>query len=93
MMNSREFLRPTVIAALLLFAGVSSMTIASADDQPALESSEASPARVEETSREHARKANQAAAEEAAEAVEADTRLELDIRLIGHTSVLLAGDV
>ncbi len=43
-----------------------------------------------ETSREQAREANEAAAREAADAVRSATRLDLDIRLIGPTSLTVA---
>lgn len=44
-----------------------------------------------EASREQAREANAEAAREASEALEAATRLDLDIRLIGPRSVKIAG--
>jgi len=44
-----------------------------------------------EASKEQAREANEEAARKASEALEAATRLELDIRLIGPTSVKIAG--
>ena len=44
-----------------------------------------------ETSREQAREANEEAARDAAEAVKAATQLDLDIRLIGPTSLKIAG--
>ena len=40
---------------------------------------------------EQAREANETAAREAAEAVRTATRLDLDIRLIGPTSITIAG--
>ena len=50
-----------------------------------------SDAESRETSREQARAANEDAARDAAEAVKAATRLDLDIRLIGPTSLKVAG--
>jgi len=44
-----------------------------------------------ETSKNQAREANEAAAREASMAIEAANRLDLDIRLIGPTSVKIAG--
>ena len=44
-----------------------------------------------EASREQAREAHEAAVREASEALKAATRLDLDIRLIGPTSVKIAG--
>jgi len=44
-----------------------------------------------ETSKNRAREANEAAAREASKAIEVANRLGLDIRLIGPTSVKMAG--
>ncbi len=84
-------MNPAKIAALLLFAG--STCTAMADDSVPFDANEASSEQIEETSKEQARQANEAAVEEAVRAVEADTQLDLDIRLIGRTSVLIAGEV
>ncbi len=84
-------MNPATIAALLLFAG--STCTAMADDSVPFDANEASSEQIEETSKEQARQANEAAVEEAVRAVEADTQLDLDIRLIGRTSVLIAGEV
>jgi hypothetical protein len=51
---------------------------------------EASVETIAETQRDLARAANERAAEEAAKAVRAANRLDLDIRLIGPTSVKIA---
>jgi hypothetical protein len=92
-MNSKaKLMNPTTIAALLLLAGATCTPPAIADDRAAFDGSEASSEQIEEASKEQARKANEAAVEEAARAVEADTRLELDIRLIGRSSVIIAGE-
>ena len=86
-------MHPAVIAALLLFAGSAGTAPAIADDRGPLETSEMSSAQIEEASKEHAALANEAAVEEAAQAIKEATRLDLDIRLIGRTSVIIAGDV
>ncbi len=93
MNRNRELMNPAVIAALLLFAGSAGTAPAMADDRGPLETSEMSSAQIEEASKEHAALANEAAVEEAAQAIKAATRLDLDIRLIGRTSVSIAGDV
>jgi len=93
MHRSRELMNPAVIATLLLFAGSVSTAPAMADDRGPLDASEISFAQIEEASKEHAALANEAAVEEAAQAIKAATRLDLDIRLIGRTSVLIAGDL
>ncbi len=93
-MNSkRELMTPATIAALLLFVGSTITAPAKADDEAAFDTPEASATEVEDASREQARQANEAAVKEAAEAVEAETLLDLDIRLIGHNSVIIAGEV
>ena len=93
MNRTRELMNPAVIAALLLFAGSAGTAPAMADDRGPLETSEMSSAQIEEASKEHAALANEAAVEEAAQAIKAATRLDLDIRLIDRTSVIIAGDV
>ena len=92
-MNTRpKITNPATVAALLLFAASTSTAPTLADDRKGYEANDPSPAQIEEASKEHARQANEAAVEDAARAVEADTRLDLDIRLIGRTSVRIAGD-
>ena len=92
-MNTRkDLMNPATIAALLLFAGATCTAPAMADDRVSFDADKVSSAQIEEASKERARQANEAAVEEAAEAVEADTRLDLDIRLIGRTSVIIAGE-
>jgi hypothetical protein len=92
-MNTRpKIANPATIAALLLFAATTSTAPALADDRQGYEANDTSPAQIEEASREHAKQANETAVEDAARAIEADTRLDLDIRLIGRTSVRIAGD-
>ncbi|MEE8343958.1 MAG: hypothetical protein V3R35_01395 [Woeseiaceae bacterium] len=93
MNRTRKLMNPAVITGLLLFAGSAGTAPAMADVRGPLETSETSSARIEEASKEHAALANEAAVEEAAQAIKAATRLDLDIRLIGRTSVLIAGDI
>ena len=93
MNRTRNLMSPVVITALLLFAGSAGTAPAMADDRGPLETSEMSSAQIEEASKEHAALANEAAVEEAAQAIKAATRLDLDIRLIGRSSVIIAGDV
>lgn len=93
MNTKRELMNPATIAALLLFAGSTVTAAAIADDTAAFETSEVSSTRIQDASREQARRANEAAVEEAAEAVDIDTRQDLDIRMIGRTSVIIAGEV
>ena len=92
-MNSKARLtNPATIATLLLFAVVASTAPAQACDCASFDTTEASSEQIEETSKEHARQANEAAVEDAAQAIEVNTRLDLDIRLIGRTSLLIAGE-
>lgn len=93
MNRTRELMSPAVIAAILLLAGSVSTAPAMADDRGPLDASEMSLAQIEEASKEHAALANEAAVEEAAQAIKAATRLNLDFRLIGRSSVLIAGDL
>ena len=91
-MNTKvKLVNPAVIAALLLFAGSAGTAPARADDRIALRSSKAPSEQIEEISRSQARQANETAVEEAARAVEADTQLDLDIKLIGRTTMPIAG--
>ena len=92
-MNTRpKITNPATIAALLLFAASTSTASALADDRESYEANDTSSAQIEEASRKHAERANKAAVEDAARAVETATRLDLDIGLIGRTSVRIAGD-
>ncbi len=93
-MNTRpKLLNPLAIATLLLFAGATNTAPAIAEDRVRIDADENPSEQIEEISREHARQANEAAVEDAARAVEADTRLDLDIKLIGRNSVIIAGEV
>ncbi len=90
-MNTRpKISNPATIAALLLFAASINTAPALAEDRNGYEAHDVSPDQIEEASREHARQANEAAVEDATRAIEADTQLDLDIRLIGRTSVRIA---
>ncbi len=89
----RELIMPATIACLLFFAGSAMLAPAMADDTAAFDTRDVSSSRVQDASREQARQANEAAVKEAAEAIEADARLDLDIRMIGRTSVTIAGEV
>ncbi len=92
-MNTRpKISNPATIAALLLFAASTNTAPALAEDRNGDEAHDVSPDQIEEASREHARQANETAVEDATRAIEADTQLDLDIRLIGRTSVRIAGD-
>ncbi len=93
-MNTKpKLLNPRTIATLLLFAGATSMAPAVAEDRVSIDADENPSEQIEEISREQARQANEAAVEDEVRAVEADTRLDLDIRLIGRNSVIIAGEV
>jgi hypothetical protein len=73
----------------LAIVGVLFVNVASAENSATTESSTVN---VAKESLEQAKRANVAAAEAAVETVLADTRLDLDIRLIGPTSVKIASD-
>ncbi len=88
-----KLLNPLTIATLLLFAGATTTAPAVAEDQMSIEADENPSEQIEEASKEQARQANEAAVEDAARSVEADTRLDLDIKLIGRNSVIIAGEV
>lgn len=92
MKTVRELMGPAAIAALVLTAAGPGTPPAMADEhrQPAASTAPAVP--IEEASREQAKKAHEDAAEDAARAVKADAKLELDIRLIGRSAVLIADE-
>ena len=93
-MNNRpKLLNPLTIATLLLFAGATSTAPVVAEDQVSIDADENPSEQIEKFSKEQARQANEAAVEDAARAVEADTRLDLDMKLIGRNSVIIAGEV
>lgn len=92
MTTRSRLMNPAMIAALLIFAA--GADTAFADDRGNDEATVPShAAQIEKASKEQARQSNEAAVEEAARAVEAETRLDLDIALIGRSSILLADEI
>jgi septum formation inhibitor MinC len=83
--------RQRLMAAVAL-AGLLAINAGFADEVVVAEALEATTIRIDDVNRDLAKEANTAAAEKAAQAVLADTKLDLDIRLIGPTSVKIAGD-
>lgn len=77
----------TALVALLILAGLAGAPALAAEpaDRPKVEKEAA--AEVRTTNRERAERAQAEAAKNAAEAVRSATKLDLDIRLIGPTSV------
>lgn len=92
MNTTLKLLNPLIIATLLLDAGGTSTAPAFADDRVSFDADENPSEQIEEISKAQARQANEAAVEDAARAVEADTRLDLDKKLIGPKSVTFAGE-
>jgi len=78
--------------AALALAGMLAINASFADEVVVTDAQEAATISIDDVNRDLAKEANTAAAEKAVEAVLADTKLELDIRLIGPTSVKIAGD-
>jgi hypothetical protein len=68
----------------LVLAGLMAAAVAVAEDETSAASGD--------QAREHAREAVEAAAREAARAVRDSNQLDLDIRLLGPTSVTIASD-
>lgn len=85
-----EFTRDLILR--LAIASVFFTNAAAADDDTTIVSTEKVTVSTEAASRDSANAANKDAAEKAVEAVLAETRLDLDIRLIGPTSVKIASD-
>jgi len=81
--------RRTLILAL---AGLLAFNSSFADEVALKEAPKPTVVDTDTVNRELAREANTAAAEQAVAAVIEETRLDLDIRLIGPTSVKIAGD-
>jgi len=79
-------------ALALALAGLLALNTAFAQDAATTEADDITVVDTDETNRDRARKAAKAAAEEAVEAMRSENRLDLDIRLIGPTSVKIAGD-
>jgi len=63
------------------------------DDSTVIVTTASAVTSIDKDSRKRATEANKAAAERAVETILAETRLDLDIRLIGPTSVKIAGDL
>jgi hypothetical protein len=79
------------IIATIVVSGLIAAGAPAAENQDAVtESTAATAADTAELNRSRAESANTAAVEDAIEAVLADNKLELDIRLIGRTSVTIA---
>ncbi|MGI9204119.1 MAG: hypothetical protein ACR2Q3_08920 [Woeseiaceae bacterium] len=86
-----EFKRNSILG--LAIASVLCTNVALADDdETTIVATAPAAVSTEVTSRDGAKAANREAAEEAVQAVLADNRLDLDIRLIGPTSVKIASD-
>ena len=86
-MEPRRHLTVILATASLLLSNLSF-----ADEDKITASTEPANTSAEKNNRDRALEANTEAAELAAEAILADTRLDIDIRLIGPTSVKIAGD-
>lgn len=86
MENKRRLLTGLALASML------AINVSFADEIVVTEALDAATMSTDDVNRDLARVANTAAAEKAVEAVLADTKLDLDIRLIGPTSVKVAGD-
>ncbi len=81
----------TALAGLAL-AGLLAVNMSFGDEIVVTETTEATARIAGQANRNLLEKANAAAVEKAIEAVLADTKLDLDIRLIGPTSIKIAGD-
>ena len=82
-------LKTTRFIATMVLTGLLAANVATADDQDAVADS-ADATTTAELNRRLAESANTAAVEEAVAAVLAETRLDLDIRFIGRTSLKIA---
>jgi hypothetical protein len=80
-----------ITAALALLVTLA-LNPAAADENPADDAAKAAQTETAANNRALAREANEQAAAKAIEAVLAETRLDLDIRLIGPTSIKIASD-
>ena len=83
--------KPTLVTGLLL-AGLLAVSTTFADEVVATETRDDTTMRSSDVQRDRAKEANASAAEKAAEAVLADAKLDLNIRLIGPTSVKIAAE-
>jgi len=82
-----------IVATGLALAGLFAVNAGFADEIVVTESLNAATMNAEVVDRDLLKKVNAAAAQKAVEAVLADTKLDLDIRLIGPTSVKIARDL
>jgi len=81
----------TLVAGIAL-AGLLAVNAAIGDEIVVTEARDKNTIQADDQQRDLARKANEAAVEKAIEDVLASTKLDLDIRLIGPTSVKIASD-
>lgn len=79
-------------ALALALCGLLALNGASAEDAAATKADDFEVIDTDAINRDLARKAVEAAAEEAVKAMRSENRLDLDIHLIGPTSVKIAGD-
>ena len=82
--------RNRIIATIVVSALIAASAPAAENQDAVAETTAATTADTAELNRNRAESANTAAVEDAIEAVLADNKLELDIRLIGRTSVTIA---
>ena len=80
-----------VLIAILMTTGLTGRPVLAAEGAEEAERMETAAAEVRASNRERAEQAQAEAAENAAEAVRSETKLDLDIRLIGPTS--MAGEL
>ena len=80
------------LLAGMALAGLLAVSAAIGDEIVVTETRDEGTIQADEQQRDLARKANEAAVEKAVEDVLASTKLDLDIRLIGPTSVKIASD-
>ncbi len=86
MLSAQNLIASLAVASLLI------SNPAFSDENATIATLTAAVTSIDQISRERAIKENKAAAERAVETILAETRLDLDIRLIGPTSVKIAGD-
>jgi len=79
-------------ALALTLAGLLAINVSFADDVAQSAATQTVQTESDQTSRELAKEANETAARQAVEAVLTEVKLDLDIRLIGPTSVTIAAD-
>jgi len=79
-------------ALALTLTGLLAINVSFADDVAQSAATQTVQTESDQTSRELAKEANETAARQAVEAVLTEVKLDLDIRLIGPTSVTIAAD-